>query len=213
MSGFQYGNCLPESILKNLSNNKSPDSILEIEQTINEELEVSHDNDHINMYTVSDCVENVTHCIAGFVTKTVSQKISCWFCKQVLSITHTTNLLITFKDRNNALFKSSKNVEYTCSVAEKWIRCKNLSSIYVKNFKNKLYIQIKSEVYRTIFLSKDMDAHIHGQGLFTNHCDQLLTLIIITYINLRLKHLTKEQKKLTVGVRQKLTKLILFRNE
>jgi len=50
VSGSQYGNCLPESMLKNVSSNKLPDSILEIEQTIDEELELSHDNDHINMY-------------------------------------------------------------------------------------------------------------------------------------------------------------------
>jgi len=93
----------------------------------------------------------------------------------VLSINYITNLLITLKDWNNALFEPSKDVEYICSVAEKWIRCTNLSSIYAKNFTNKLYIQIKSEVCRTVFLSKDMDAHIHGQGLFTNHRDQLLT--------------------------------------
>jgi len=212
VSGSQYGNCLPESMLKNVSSNKLPDSILEIEQT-NEELELLHYNDHINMYKVSAYVENVTHYIAGFVAKTVSQKINCLFCKQVLSINHTTNLLITLKDRNNALFKPSKDVEYICSVAEKWIRCTNFSSIYAKNFTNKLYIQIKSEVCRTVFLSKDMDAHIYGQGLFTNHRDQLLTLIITVYINLRLKHLAKEQQKPTVEVRKKLTKLILFRNE
>uniref|UniRef100_A0A2S2PCA9 THAP domain-containing protein 9 n=1 Tax=Schizaphis graminum TaxID=13262 RepID=A0A2S2PCA9_SCHGA len=116
------------------------------------------------MYKVSAYVENVTHYIAGFVAKTVSQKINCLICKQVLSINHTTNLLITLKDRNNALFKPSKDVEYICSV------------------------EIKSEVCRTVFLSKDMDAHLHGQGLFTNHRDQLLTLIITAYINLRLKH-------------------------
>jgi len=58
-----------------------------------------------------------------------------------------------------------------------------------------------------------MDAHIHGQGSFANHRDQLLTLIITGYINLRLKHLAKEQQKPTVGVQKKLTKLILFRNE
>jgi len=49
-----------------------------------------------------------THYISGFVAKTVSQKINCLICKQVLSINHTTNLLITLKDRNNALFKPSK---------------------------------------------------------------------------------------------------------
>jgi len=59
-------------MLKNVSSNKLPDSILEIEQTVDEELELSHDNDHINMYKVSAYVENVTHYIAGFVAKTVS---------------------------------------------------------------------------------------------------------------------------------------------
>jgi len=64
VSGSQYGNCLPESMLKYVSSNKLPDSsieILEIEQTVDEELELSHDNDHINMYKVSAYVENVIH--------------------------------------------------------------------------------------------------------------------------------------------------------
>jgi len=150
VSGSQYGNCLPESMLKDVSSNKLPDSILEIEQPVDEELELTHNNNHINMYKVSAYVENVTQYIAGFVAKTVSQKINCLICKQVLRINQTTNLLITLKDRNNALFKPSKDVEYICSVAEKWIRCTNHSSIYAKNFTNKLYIQIKSEVCRTV---------------------------------------------------------------
>jgi len=58
-----------------------------------------------------------------------------------------------------------------------------------------------------------MDNHISGQSLFTNHRDQLLTLIISSYAHLKLKSIGKQQEKMHLGIRKRLTKLILFSNE
>ena len=76
---------------------------------------------------------------------------------------------------------------------------------------NKIYLETKWEVYRSVF--SGMDNHVSGQSLFTNHRDQLLTLIMSSYVHLKLKSIGKQQEKMHLGTRKKLTKLILFNNE
>lgn len=76
---------------------------------------------------------------------------------------------------------------------------------------NKIYVETKREVYGSVF--SGMDNHVSGQSLFTNHRDQLFTSIISSYVHLKLKSIGKQQEKMHLGIRKKLTKLILFSNE
>lgn len=116
-----------------------------------------------------------------------------------LNCKSTANLLIKLKDRNDALIKPSKDVRYVCAVSEKNIRCIDFKNMCGKNCINKLYLKIKSEVFRcncVVFQTDTMNDHIKNQSLFKSHKDQLLTLIIYTYVNLRLKHIANQQKKI-----------------
>lgn len=80
-------------------------------------------------------------------------------------------------------------------MSEKWIRCTELNDMYEKSFINKLYIKIKREVFTTVLQTSRMNNHIFGQTLFTNHKDQLITIIINSYITLRLKSIAKQIEK------------------
>ncbi|CAI6355044.1 unnamed protein product [Macrosiphum euphorbiae] len=212
VSGSQYGNCLPESMLSKSYN--IPDSIVNEKEEQLEIVPQNQDHDYFNVcIKASPYVENVTEYIAGFVARKVIRKINCEICKTFLIDNDNSNVLIQLKNRNDALYKPSKDVNFICCVSERWIRSSNLKEMYKKNVINKLYIKIKSEVYNSIFRSSILDEHVSNQNLFTNHRDQLITIIITTFITLRLRHIANQQQKETMGVRKKFTKLILFRNE
>jgi hypothetical protein len=98
-------------------------------------------------------------------------------------------------------------------VYEKWIRCTELNDMYEKSFINKLYIKIKREVFTTVFQTSSMNNHIFGQTLFTNHRHQLITIIINSYITLRLKSTAKQIEKPKLCIRKKFTKLITLKND
>lgn len=216
VSGSQYGNCLPESMLKNTTISES-DSILLDDDECNDNLEFTqsddHDHNYIETYLKSSpFIAGVTDYISGFIAKKVAKKINCDICKTFLIDNSNNRFLIKLKDRNNALVKPSKDVSYICKVVENKIKCKDLKYIFAKNFMNKIYLETKREVYGGSVFS-GMDNHVSGQSLFTNHRDQLLTLIISSYVHLKLKSIGKQQEKMHLGTRKKLTKFILFNNE
>ncbi|KAF0701563.1 Uncharacterized protein FWK35_00038328 [Aphis craccivora] len=217
VSGSQYGNCLPESMFTT-KQNIIPDSIIQDTDTdsIDSEQDFGFQNDHDYFHThfnVSAFVENITEYISGFIAKKALKQINCDVCKGYLVDNKTNNILINIKDRNNALTKPSKDVFYLCSVSEKWIRCKQVKDMYKNNFINKLYLQIKNDVYRSVFNTSTMDTHISGQTSFTNHKEQLISIIINTYITLRLRSIAKQTENSKISIRKKFTKLITFRNE
>lgn len=156
------------------------------------------DHDYLRTYfNISPYVENITEYIAGFVSKTVMKKINCNTCKEVLTRGQTDNILINLKDRNDALIKPSKDVSYICAVSEKHIRCIDFKNMCGNNFINKLYLKIKSEVFRSnsVFQTDTMNNHIKHQSLYTNHKDQLLTLTIYTFCKFKIKTYCKSTKK------------------
>lgn len=139
VSGCQYGNCLPESMLSTKTNLiNGPDTIMIESELNNSFLENSNDvdqnvgflNDHDyfnSYYKVTDFVENITEYISGFIARKTIKRINCDICKGFLILNHTNNKLINIKDRNNSLIKPSTDVFYICSVSEKLIthRLKN----------------------------------------------------------------------------------------
>lgn len=86
-------------------------------------------------------------------------------------------------------------------IIEKNIKCKDLKYIFSKNAMNKIYLKTKREVYTSVF--SGMDNHVSSQSLFTNHRDQLLTLIITSDVHLGLKSIGKQQKQSCIGIRKK----------
>lgn len=69
--------------------------------------------------------------------------------------------------------------------------------MYKNFFINKLYIKIKGEVCQSVFNSSSMDTHVVGQTLFANHRDQLISIIINTYVicNIKIKKYSKKHRK------------------
>lgn len=203
-------------MLKNTTISES-DSILILldDDECNDNLEFSqsydHDHNYIETYLkLSPFIAGVTDYISGFIARKVAKKINWDVCKTFLIDNSNNGLLIKLKDRNNALVKPSKDVSYISKVIEMKIKCKDLKYIFSKNFMNKIYLETKKEVYGSVFSGMD---HVSGQSLFTNHRDQLLTLIISSYVHLKLKSIGKQQEQIHLGIRKKLTKLILFSNE
>ncbi|KAF0745151.1 Uncharacterized protein FWK35_00028236, partial [Aphis craccivora] len=120
---------------------------------------------------LSPFIDGVTDYILCFIARKVASKINCDICKTFLIDNSNNSILIKLKDRNNALVKPSKDVLYICKV------------------------KTKREVYGSVFSRMDNN-HISGQSLFTNHRDQLLTLIISSYAHLKLKSIGKQQEKM-----------------
>lgn len=109
------------------------------------------------------------------------------------------------------MIKPSCDAIYICATAEREFRsCPN---VFLPGIKRKLFYQIQNIVYKnnTFCIKND---HCICQQLFNDHKNQIITLIINKYLDLRLHHASKiKTKSNDIKLRKKLTKLILFRNE
>ena len=56
-------------------------------------------------------------------------------------------------------------------------------------------------------------SHIFDHGFLAHHRTQLIKLIIMKYINIRLKHAASSENNTAIRIRHQLTKMILFRNQ
>ncbi|CAI6377379.1 unnamed protein product [Macrosiphum euphorbiae] len=211
----QYGNCLAMLDPTELSVvNVGPDSITSQINETDEAIVVEHDHSYFqSLKRLSPLVENISEYIGGFVVKKTLKKINCAICQQSLYKTFTNNILINLKDRNDALIKPFRDVVDICLIAERVFR--SCDNIFKNNIKNSLFTKIKRHIIYSSTKKnfQELDDHCLSQNLFNNHRDQLIALIIYIYLDVRLHHAAKESNHNKIKLRQKLTKLILFRNE
>lgn len=72
------------------------------------------------------------------------------------------------------------------------------------------------KIFRSIenpFNTETMNVHILSQDVLDNHKSQLTKLIINLFLKIRLFHEAKISSEKTENIRQKYTKLILFKNQ
>lgn len=173
------------------------------------------DHDYLNsLWALSPYVENVIKYISGFIVKKIlGNKSFCPTCAGMLKEIKPKEvpLLIDIKNRGPLIFPS-KDVMNICLVAERVFR-QNYCNLFTKaNIKNILTNQILNSL-DSPFTGTLMHNHILSQDVINNHRIQLIKLIIETFLNIRLFHEAKERSVKDEHIRQKYTKLILFRNQ
>lgn len=67
-------------------------------------------------------------------------------------------------------------------------------NVFLPNVKQKIVTEIKRNIYsKSVF--KELNEHCTGQELFNTHRDQVIVLIITTYLNIRFHAATTKEKK------------------
>lgn len=173
----------------------------------------SIDHDYISSFwSLTPFVENVVVYISGYIVqKMLKDKTLCNICATQLSTPEQHSLLINLKNRGK-LVTPSPEVCRICLKAETIFR-ENLHIIFVKkNIKQYLITKIFASLYMP-FNSNLMDEHILQQDIFDNHRSQLAKYIIEIFLNIRFYHETKTRNQKEENIRQKYTKLVLFKNQ
>lgn len=69
-------------------------------------------------------------------------------------------------------------------------------NVYLPNVKHKIVNEIKRNIYPK-YIFKELNKHCINQQLFNTHRDQVIAIIITTYLNIRFHHaaMTKEKKE------------------
>lgn len=162
-------------------------------------------------------VENIVAYIAGFVVKKISKSIDCeTCCEKLLSPDCSAKqcTLIKLKDRGG-LAVPSDGVVAILLVAEKTIRrCMDVTSAMRMCNKNVVIYTLKRQFGVTDVLS--LGPHIlETQFGIDNHYFHLLKLLAEAYYVLRQRHVARlhNDRLKQNSVRQKLTKLILFKGD
>jgi len=84
---------------------------------------------------------------------------------------------------------------------------------FLPNIKHKIFNKIKHKIYQNPNIFNELNDHCKGQQLFNTHRDQIISLAILAYLNIRFYHAAASIKKNSVSMRKKFTKIVLFRNE
>lgn len=165
------------------------------------------------MWQLNPLVESVVEYISGFVIKKMlKSKLMCKFCKPYLMGTHDDEYsLIKLKNRGG-LASPSKDVTIICKTAELVIR-ENLHKIFAPNSKTILANLIKRRCSATVFNCVRLAEHTKDQNSLNNHAVQMIHSIITLYLNVRLFYEAKLSSEKNEYIRNKYTKLILFKNQ
>lgn len=173
------------------------------------------DHDYMrSLWTLSPYVENVIQYISGFIVKKILKiKSFCIVCAEMIKELDPNKapLLIKIKNRGPFVFPSMDVIKI-CTAAERVFRQYYTNLFVQKNIKTKMSQQIINSLDDP-FSGTEMQTHILSQDIFNNHRIQLIKLIIETFLNIRLYHEAKEHSAKNENIRQKYTKLILFKNQ
>lgn len=178
-----------------------------------------HDYVHIPQdISLSEYKEQVVHYIAGYVSKSLKDKLRCIECKQKLCSPVTgTNSLLEFKNRGG-LTRPSFSVVKICLEAEKcfqrMLRVTSGKLPHCRGMTSAVSTAVLKNVSIMPFFS-DFNDHIHEAAVEDNHAVYLTKSISKTYCKIRFKHLGSEFNEMPPGdrIRQVLSKLILFQHQ
>jgi hypothetical protein len=174
---------------------------------------------HVSRYCLSEYCNNIIVYVSGYVVKKLLRKVNCPDC--ALSLVEENEVLehslfLSQRDKGG-LKKPSKDVVSVCTFTEKCIRselavCKG--KLRTGNIGNRITtLVLKHTLEKPVFLN--LSSHVLESLLPENHVLSLIKAIVKEFLNLRFHHLSKTNNISLKGknVRQKLTKIVLFKNQ
>ena len=159
---------------------------------------------------------SVINYIAGFIQRKISRKEQCVFCKLYLSNLKVvcSGTLLNQKNRG-WLTKPAETVELTVRIVDTLYN--RLREETKEDFfkERNLVLKLSNQTSRVIHdlhptIFSGLDDHVDVGG---SHRSLLITNIVGCYVTLRSRHLCRELNNNRVSLRQKLTKLVTFKNQ
>lgn len=176
------------------------------------------DHDYVPQYqSLTLYTESVVHYMAGSIVRQVSRKLKCISCLEILFAPKDTvkTGLIKQKDVKDTLINPAGDVVKLLKLAEKVFRQND--KLFTRSSKSVL-LKLQTDVLRML------PSNLFGSNdhLFTStevgedsHYVSLIKLLLKQYFNIRIYHLcgTRSLEIRGKQVRQKFTKLILFKGQ
>ena len=193
----------------------------ESSETSNLVLDNDYLSDESNVSTLpmlSSYVENVCSYIAGFVVKKLLPRCQCSTCRQLLvGVATGSNMCFVRLRDNGGLVTPSQSVVSIVQCCERYFRLLTSDQKPVHSV-SKLGLSLETAVMSDIDISQVFENTDHlldtACGI-DNHVSSLVRQIVRFYLNIKKFHIVKSWNIAQRGtcVRQKMTKLVLFKNQ
>ena len=181
----------------------------------------------------NELTDNVLYYIAGFVVKSLLQKLECGNCKAELLLNESDArdvqianypvfAKLTFFKQKKALTFPSVAVLKIVKATESIFRQRVIEEQKGINYEKKLDLKIQSAVLDLLgpHVFRDSSEHYfqHSIGAESDHLSSLVRLTVKKYLSLRLKSYGKRFTEMVIhgnvpSVRHTLTKAIIFKNQ
>lgn len=182
-----------------------------------------HDHCYASTYGYFDdiYVTDVTAYIAGFVVKTLQQRVLCGMCYDALLSKEAPHFLQKIKnfgtDGKQYLTNASSDVLYLCKLAEHTIRVNEHKFPEIKDLMPFLLVNTLRKLDKPLFVSlaDHSNQFIGSKNFEENHVQNIMKLVVHKFITVRLHYyafLTNE-KFLKGRVRNLCNKSVLFKNQ
>lgn len=216
------GNCIPLETIKILtcSMKKKPEDAINDSMNTwrtfkNEEpVSIEHAYSKKEMKDLGEFGEEIVKYIAGYVSRSIQEKIVCEECCAALTDINTSASLIAAKNRGGLVYPSN-DVVTICIQVERYIR-RFLNTCGVSKINKSVILGIKSHVLKYC-LDKSIFSQLFKHSLNfdfnDNHLYHLINLVVETYFKVRIHHTCKLKASKEVGIstRHKNNKLTLFK--
>lgn len=167
-----------------------------------------HDYESPNGWCWNEYNSEVVTYIAGYVIKTIKNKIKCDMCRQSLESKENNSLLLKIKNRRGLLLPSPQVITI-CKVAERVLR-QQKDLFTVKNLMTSLIYCAKKLLPGDIFNHLD---DLSQKSVIDNHKSQLIYNILHKYFDIRLYHEGRTIKNSTKRIRTLHNRLVIFANQ
>jgi hypothetical protein len=208
---IENGNCLFDGVeIPHVSTTRK--KITRLEGDVLNKSVSDFGHDYISTFwQLSQYVENVVNYIADYISKKKKyKKIDCSVCPRQI-IGKDMPVLSKIQDWGTSYRAPSRDVTSICTLCEKIVR-QNSHRLTAKNMKAIL----SNEVFNKLgipFDTTEMNNHVMSQDILNDHRVLLCKLIIEFYLKVRFFHEASTMSAKDEYIRQKYTKLILFKGQ
>ena len=158
----------------------------------------------------SEYEQNILVYTSGRIQRSLLEGEACHQCATILENddVQITCDFLELKDFGG-LIRPHKDVFVVVKVCEKVFKSQYLTDSIMKN---NIFDLLSS---KSLMMVADYNGNVFDEAHFfgTNHRQKIIKKIIEKYFNMRIKHFCAEMNRNTHGMRQKSTRITIFRNE